>query len=105
MLKELTADEFQSTTTENMRLLGEDDQTCAGFPLVSYVEQWIGTMGMAVDVDDFEFHFAYMNDENRMCHVGLNFGDPDFYLVIVLDVSGGVIVGHTILDVSRRKHR
>ena len=103
MVKELTAEEFQSTVSENMRLLDEGDQTCAGFSLVEYVEQCIGVLGMAVDVEDIEFHYAYMNDERQMCHVGFNFGDPNLYLVVVLDISGKSIVGHTILDVSRRK--
>ena len=105
MIRELTAQEFQATISENMRLLDEKDQTCAGFPLVSYVEECIGVLEMAMDVDDVEFHYAYMNDEKQMCHVGLNLGDENLYLVIVLDVTTRTIVGHTVIDVSRRQSR
>lgn len=102
-IRELTKEEFQLTTSESMRLLAENDQTCAGFPLVEYVESCIGVLEMAVDVEDIEFHYAYMNDASQLCHVGLNFGDENIYLVIVLDVANRSIMGHTVIDISKMR--
>ncbi len=102
-IRELTPEEFQSTTSENMRLLAENDHTCAGFPLVEYVERCIGVQEMAVEVEDVEFHYAYMNDDSQLCHVGLNFGDEDIYLVIVLDIADRSILGHTVIDISKMR--
>ncbi|MBN2530303.1 MAG: hypothetical protein JXR76_28195 [Deltaproteobacteria bacterium] len=101
MIRELTPEEFQETICENMRLLPDDDDTCVNIPLVSYVEECIGVHDMQVDVDDVEFHYAYMNDVKKMCHVGLNFGDAHLYLVVVVDVAAGKILGHTVLDLTR----
>ena len=98
MIRELTPEEFNDTTSDNMRLLDDDDDSCAGLPLVAYVEECIGAMDMELDVDDMVFHYAYMNDEKKLVHVGLNFGDENLYLVVVVDVTAREIMGHTVLD-------
>ncbi|MBN2715639.1 MAG: hypothetical protein JXX14_07265 [Deltaproteobacteria bacterium] len=103
MIRELTPEEFEATVADNMRLLDENDDTCAGIPLVDYVERCIGVLEMNIDVDDVEFHYAYMNDQRQICHIGLNFGDENLYLVVVVDVSKQKIMGHTVLDLSKLK--
>lgn len=100
MVKELSKSEFESTIAAEMRLLDENDDTCADVPLLAYVEQCIGVLEMEIDADDMEMHYAYMNDEKGLCHVGMNFGDDQLYLVLVVDVVKKTVLGHCVLDFS-----
>ncbi|MBN2341465.1 MAG: hypothetical protein JXX29_11610 [Deltaproteobacteria bacterium] len=100
-IRELTLEEFEATASSNMKQLKEDDDTCADVPLLEYVEQFIGKMQLQADVDDFEFHFAYLNDEKQLCHVGLHLGEDELYLVLVVDVARQTVMGHCVLDFSK----
>lgn len=103
MVRELTQSEFESTLTDEMRLLSEDDKSCESIPVFEYVEQCLGVIGVDFGIDDLEFHYAYMNDEKGYCHAGFNWGEESTYLVVVMDVGKKNILGYCVLDLSRSK--
>jgi hypothetical protein len=97
-IRGLSEKEFLATFAAPMRRLAEDENAPVAVSLKDYTAEAITRLGLPTTVDDLEIHHVYVAHGERHTHVLFYFGEPDTYLVLVVDNHARQVLGHRILD-------
>ena len=84
-----------------MRFCGEDDELENPVNIGSYCEECFKIEGIPTNRKDVEIHYVYKNDKKDYCHILLNWGEKNVYLVIVTKPVEQKIHGHYLLDLNK----
>jgi len=101
MIKELSKKEFDATCTNSMRLIEPGDTSITPVNIDDYVEECLSTISIEPDTQSIEIHYVYMNDQKGICHVGINLGPQNLFLVVITKPETGEIMGHSFLNLSK----
>jgi len=98
-MKRLTEAEFLATCSDPMRLLPLD--ASPPFEFWDYFD--------SIPSSDFEGHdcsahavtYVWEDSTARFQFVHVNSEDQNVFMVLVLDIAGGTVLGHRLLDLNR----
>ena len=98
-IKPLTEAEFMGTFSEPMKnVIGEESE-----PIVDiwpYAEEVFAQELPGVSADDAEVGYVYLSGDGKYHQVGIWYGEPNVYLVVVVNLKEASIYGHRILNLS-----
>ena len=95
----LTKDEYLATFVEPMRRL-EADESYKPVRLGEYVTECIRSFEPAVVQEQFQIQHVYLNGDRSFYHVLIYYGQPNRFLVIVVDCNQEAVRGHYLLDLN-----
>jgi hypothetical protein len=101
MINTLSGDEFQATFVEPMKRLGEDE-SFRPIPHKGYLTECIAELALFTSIEDIEIQHVYLNGNKSYTHVMFWYGEPNVYLVIVVDHSNDSVHGHHFLDLNEK---
>jgi hypothetical protein len=97
--KPLTEAEFMGTFSEPMKnVTGEESE-----PIVDiwpYAEEVLAQELPEISADDAEVSYVYLSGDGKYHHVGIEYGEPNVYLVVVVKLKEASIYGHRILNLN-----
>jgi hypothetical protein len=96
-LRELTEAEFLGTFSEPMRRLGIDEDGPVQISLRTYVAGVIDALALDTTVEATEIHQVYVGHDQRYTHVVFNYGEPNRFVVVVVDNAERAVFGHRLL--------
>src|SRR4030095_3197862 len=98
-VKSLTEDEFLGTFSEPMKnVTGEESG--ALIDIWPYAEEaFVGELP-GVAIDDADVDYVYLSGDGKYHHVGIWYGEPNAYLVVVVNLEDATIYGHRVLDLN-----
>jgi len=98
-IKPLTEAEFMGTFSEPMKnVAGEESE-----PIVDiwpYAEEVFAQELPEISADDAEVSYVYLSGDGKYHHVGIWYGGPNVYLVVVVNLKEASIYGHRILNLK-----
>lgn len=98
-VKSLTKDEFLGTFSEPMKdVTGEESG--ALIDIWPYVAEAFAQALPGVAVDDADVDYVYLSGDGKYHHVGIRYGQPNTYLVVVVKLEDASIYGHRVLDLN-----
>ncbi|MDQ3816375.1 MAG: hypothetical protein M3362_01635 [Acidobacteriota bacterium] len=98
-IKPLTEAEFMGTFSEPMRnVTGEKSEPIIDIWL--YAEKVFAQELPESSVDDADVNYVYLSGDGKYHHVGIWYGEPNVYLVVVVNLREATIYGHRILNLS-----
>lgn len=98
-VKSLTKDEFLVTFSEPMKdVTGEESG--ALIDIWPYAEEALAQEVPDVSVDDADVDYVYLSGDGNYHHVGIWYGEPNIYLVVIVNLADASIYGHRILDLN-----
>ena len=95
----LTKDEFMGTFSEPMKDVTREESG----PLIDiwpYAEEVFMRELPDVPIDDADVDYVYLSGDGKYHHVGIWYGKPNTYLVVVVNLEGASIYGHRTLDLN-----
>src|SRR5687768_6195174 len=93
----LTEDKFLGTFCEPMKdVTGE--VSGASVDIWPYAEEAFAQELPGVAVDDADVDYVYLTGDGKYHHVGIWYGKPNTYLMVVVKLEDASIYGHRILD-------
>lgn len=99
-LRELTHTEFLATMAAPMRRL-EPGEMERPIPLGDYLKECIDTLGLPTSLEEIEIEHVYLAADRKHSHVMFSFGEPNRYLVLVINHQNNNVLGHHILDMNQ----
>jgi hypothetical protein len=96
-IRELSREEFLETFCEPMERLTESYRP---IPLKDYVSESIRVLELPTTIDDIEIHDLYLSGNKKHSHVLFFFGQPNRYLIIVIDHETDSVAGYRVLDLA-----
>ncbi len=100
MINEMDKQQFLATFDARMRFIEAGDESVPPIKIGDYVGDCITALSLPTDRKDVDIHKVYMNDAKGFCHILLNWGVENTYLVIVTKPFEGTIHGHYLLDLT-----
>ncbi len=95
----LTEDEFLGTFSAPMRnVTGEESS--AVIDIWPYVEEVFAQELSEASVDDADVNYVYLSGDGKYHHIGIWYGNPNTYLVVVVNLEDVSIYGHRILNLN-----
>jgi hypothetical protein len=98
-MKQLSQSEFLATFREPMRRLSRDEEP--PFEFWSYFESIPAAHFEGHDCSAGTVTYAWEDASGRFQHVLVNTEDKNVFMVLVLDISSGDVLGHRLLDHNR----
>lgn len=83
----------------------EEGESYRPVSLRDYVTECIEELELSSSVDKLEVHHVYLSNDKMHTHVLLHFGQPNRYLVIVIEHDPDLIFGHYLLDLDQEYGR
>ena len=83
-----------------MRFIEAEDDSVPPVNIGDYVGDCITALSLRTNRKDVEIHKVYVNDAKGFCHILLNWGVENTYLVIITKPFEGPIHGHYMLDLN-----
>jgi hypothetical protein len=99
-IRALSEAEFKSTVISPVRRLSPEDEPPPARGMKSYVAEVIATERLPTTLEAIQIHHVYVPHGDRHTHVLFNFGEPNHYLVIVIDNHAANVMGHHLLDLN-----
>lgn len=96
--KSLTRTEFLANFSVPMRSVTEEEK--AVIDVWPYVEEVFARELPDEPIDNAIVNFVYLSGDEKYHHVGLWYGQPNTYLVLVIDLQDVSIYGHRVLDLG-----
>ena len=100
MLNALSKHDYLATMDEPMHFIDVEDEDCPVVQIGDYFRNCIRSENIATDVESAEIHAVYAAPGNEYCHVLLNWGVNNLFLVIVTQPNKHRVYGHYLLDVN-----
>ncbi len=100
MINEMDRQQFLATFDVPMRFIEAEDDSVPSVKIGDYVGNCITALSLPTNRREIEIHKVYMNDARGFCHVLLNWGVENTYLVIVTKPFESTIHGHYLLDLA-----
>lgn len=100
MIIEMDKQQFMATFGTPMRFVAAEDDSVPPVNIGDYVGECITSLGLPTNREGIEIHAVYMNDAKGFCHVLLNWGVENTYLVIITRPFEDRINGHYVLDLN-----
>ena len=100
-IRELEHSEYLSTMVAPMRRLEEPEEMDRPISLKEYLEECIQATHLPTDVDSIEIENVYKSADKRYSHVMFVYGEPNRYLVLVINHDSDSVLGHFLLDLNR----
>lgn len=95
----LNKDEYLATFVEPMRRL-EANESYKPVRIGEYVAECIRSFEPPVVRDQLQIQHVYLNGDRSFYHVLIHYGQPNRFLVIVVDCNQQTIRGHYLLDLN-----
>jgi hypothetical protein len=96
----LSREEYHATMIHPMRRHLDTIDEVRLVNLAPYVAEYVRDLCFPNTMDDIELQRVYLNGNNTFFHVLLFFGEPNVYLVVVVDCSREAVHGHYLLDLN-----
>jgi hypothetical protein len=98
-IKPLTEADFIGTFAEPMKnVAGEEAEPIVDIWL--YAEKVFAQELPGIPVDDADVSYVYLSGDGKYHHVGISYGEPNVYLVVVVNLKEASIHGHRILNLN-----
>lgn len=99
-IRELSEPEYKATLVAPIRRLALGETPPVQVSLKDYVAAVIAATGLPTTVSDVEIHRVYVPRGENHTHVLFSFGEPNTYLVLVVDNGAANVLGYRILDLG-----
>jgi hypothetical protein len=99
VLTELSREQYLATFAPPMRSVKEGE-SFKPIEIGAYVHECIRGFDEVIRPDDLQVQDVYLNGNESYCHVLLNYGRRNEYLVIVIDCAREAVHGHYCLDLN-----
>lgn len=83
-----------------MRFLDEHDESCPAVSIGDYFRECIRSENIPTSSNEVDIHAVYATPKNDYCHVLLNWGVKNVFLVIVTLPQELSVFGHYLLDLN-----
>ena len=100
MKKALSKKKYLATMTDPMRFIEADDESVPPVSLGEYFKESILAADLVPDAESVDIHSVYATPSNDFCHVLLNWGVKNVFIVIVTQPLEQKIYGHYKLDLN-----
>lgn len=98
-IRKLTKSEFLGTFNPPMRRLSEGESYGA-ISLKEYVTECVDEFELPISIDQLEIHHVYLSGNKQHTHVLLYFGQPNVYLIIIVQHEPDMVLGHYLQNLN-----
>lgn len=98
-MRALTKVEYLASFVEPMRRLELDD-VHKPVPIGEYVTECVRKFDPPVTWEQLQIEHVYENGNRSFIHVLIHYGQPNRYVVIVVDCNKESVSGHYLLDLN-----
>ena len=100
MVSRLTRDAFLATLDAPMRFIHEEDDSVPPVQIGEYFQECVDRENLPTNREDVAIHGVYANPKQDYCHLLLNWGVKNLFLVIVTQPQQQQVFGHYLLDLN-----